>query len=305
MKTAIVDLGTNTCTLVIAEVINNNLISHYKKSLPVTLGSKENYENNYITQRGVNNIIKVLSEHQRVALDHNIKILNIFATSAVREANNSKDILLKISQNDNFKVTIISGKQEAEITTLAILNAIEGTNTAILTMDIGGGSNEFVIIKDGKTIWSQSFKTGMARILRLFPFEDTIDQKNIRDIIQYYQQQHKVLWEMIAKYNPTTLVGSSGAFDTYVDLIYYQKPISHLHRLNKIELNDYTTLHHKLTLSSSEERKNMAGMVPIRETMIVYASLLTNLVVTNSNISKIYQTGYALAEGVLFREKQQ
>ncbi|QZT36804.1 hypothetical protein K5X82_16375 [Halosquirtibacter xylanolyticus] len=300
MKTAVVDLGTNTCTLLIGEIVQNKLISHYKESIPVRLGADENYRDNCITNRGIENILSALSEHYQVALMHGIKTVNIYATAAIREANNCPDIVKAINQNKQFKLTILTGAEEANITSLAILKTIDKTIHPILSMDIGGGSNEFVLIQNGEIIWSKSFKTGMARILQRFPFEDKIGPSTIKEISDYFQEQHDELWKMIAKHQPKTLIGSSGAFDTYVDLITYKKPISHLHKLNQIELNDFSDLYSKLISSTREERKNIPGMVPIRETMIVYASLLTNLVLSNSNISKIHQTGYALAEGALF-----
>lgn len=304
MNIGIVDLGTNTCTLIIGHLDNSkNLQIIKKESLVVKLGTKEHYKNRNITDKGINKIIDVLLQHLATAKKFNISSLHIYSTAAIREAENKLEIQSKIESNPAFKMVILEGEEEALLTTNAVQLAAEGLKGPLLTMDIGGGSNEFVIIKNSEIIWSQSFKTGMARILQTFPFEDKIDNTIIDKVNNHFIEKHKELWLAIEKYQPQILIGSSGAFDTYVDLIKHHQPISHLQRRNKIEISDFHSLHNTLIESTKKERKEMKGMTPIRELMIVYASMLTNLVLKKSNINQMYQTGYALAEGALF-EKQ-
>ncbi|QZE14689.1 hypothetical protein K4L44_02120 [Halosquirtibacter laminarini] len=303
MKTAIVDLGTNTCTLVIGSIQDEKLTISFKKSIPVILGSTDHYINGKITKLGIQKILNVLHTHHLTAQKYGIEQLNIFATAAIRESKNRDCVRESITANPCFKFIILNGQKEAEITTAATIHLSKELEGPILTMDIGGGSNEFVLLCNNKIVWSKSFKTGMARILNQFPFENNITSTNQKEILDYFESNHQELWDIIRHYKPRTLLGSSGAFDTFVDLVTYKKCVSHMQRINNINFQELKLLHDKLMKSSNNDRESMEGMEPIRATMIVYASILTQIVLDKSKIKNIYQTGYALAEGALYYYK--
>jgi exopolyphosphatase/guanosine-5'-triphosphate,3'-diphosphate pyrophosphatase len=167
----------------------------------------------------------------------------------------------------------------------------------VLMLDIGGGSDEF-IIADAETIyWKRSFPLGMARLLEQFKPGDPMASKEAKCVRAYLNQELNTLWQALAHYNITTLVGSSGSFDTYRSLLTgaakEEEPSCH------IELSAFAELYRRLLHATAAERMAMKGMTPVRVDFIVLAAILTNLVIEKAGITKIIQCSYSLKEGVM------
>jgi exopolyphosphatase/guanosine-5'-triphosphate,3'-diphosphate pyrophosphatase len=105
------------------------------------------------------------------------------------------------------------------------------------------------------------------------------------------------LWQALEHYHITTLVGSSGSFDTYRALltgaVKEKEPAYH------IALSAFAKLYHQLLHATAAERMAMKGMTPVRVDFIVLAAILTNLVVEKTGITTMMQCSYSLKEGVM------
>jgi exopolyphosphatase/guanosine-5'-triphosphate,3'-diphosphate pyrophosphatase len=87
------------------------------------------------------------------------------ATSALRESNNSEEIVKKVKKKTGIKIEVIDGKREAQIiSNTTILDSV-GQKKNFLYVDVGGGSTEFSILQNGKRMASKSFKLGTVRML--------------------------------------------------------------------------------------------------------------------------------------------
>lgn len=105
------------------------------------------------------------------------------------------------------------------------------------------------------------------------------------------------LWEAVAEYKPTLLIGCSGSFDTLRELIYPDDDFS-IPSLS-MEREKMHTLHLQLLASDREERASMRGMSPIRVDYIVIGSILVNLVISELKPLEICQSSYSLKEGCM------
>jgi exopolyphosphatase/guanosine-5'-triphosphate,3'-diphosphate pyrophosphatase len=220
------------------------------------------------------------------------------ATSAVREAKNGLDFTAFIEKKYHIPIEVISGDREAELIYKGIRAGVQLKKEPVLMLDIGGGSDEF-IIADAETIyWKQSFPLGMARLLEQFKPSDPMAPKEAQQVKAYLNQELNALWQALAHYHITTLVGSSGSFDTYRSLLtgatkFEGEPSYH------IELSAFAELYHRLLHATAAERMAMKGMTPVRVDFIVLAAILTNLVIEKAGITKIIQCSYSLKEGVM------
>ncbi len=145
------------------------------------------------------------------------------ATAGVRSTANGKEFVQALERLFNLKIQIISGDEEAELIYMGVKQAVKFDDKNALILDIGGGSNEFIIANNQGLIWKHSFNLGMARLLDLFNPSDPITSEEIIKVEEYIDSNLSVLYEAVKKFNPQQLIGCSGTFDTFRSMILSQK----------------------------------------------------------------------------------
>ena len=117
---------------------------------------------------------------------HDVSKYKICATSAMREAINSNDIISDIYSNTGLQIDIISGKDEASLIADTFFANNFNFNETYLFIDIGGGSTELSIIFNGVIIASKSFKLGTIRFLN-----DLVKKKSWTDYKKWIKSNTK------------------------------------------------------------------------------------------------------------------
>jgi exopolyphosphatase/guanosine-5'-triphosphate,3'-diphosphate pyrophosphatase len=170
-KVAAIDVGSNAVRLTIAEVISPNHFKVIEKiRYPIRLGVD-------VFQYGVvgqDKIIEIMSafEDMRYQLEHNmIQDVYAVATSALRDAGNSKEIISKIFEISKIKINVITGLEEAHYLFKILAHEIPILNGKVLLIDIGGGSTEISFINDGVIEKIESYNIGTIRLLNNQPHE--------------------------------------------------------------------------------------------------------------------------------------
>jgi len=298
-KIAVIDLGTNTCNLLIAEYQDQSYEILFQGKEVVKLG-KGGIDKNMLTEDGLVRAIQAIRIQQEIISKlHNSEVV-IIATSAIREAINADWFLQQIKANTGLKLQVISGEKEADLIFKGVKLAFDKIEDHSLILDIGGGSNEFILTEANEPIWKQSFPLGMARIIEQIPPSDPITSNEIQQINDYFRSRLDLLWNQTKNIRITNLIGCSGAFDTLADLIDQTEPGTKTRIKQEIKINDFNQIYERLIKSTTAERKEMKGLESIRIEMIVPSVIFIKLIIDRLNIQKIYQTDFALREGVLF-----
>jgi len=304
MRIAIIDLGTNTFNLLIAEKADNN-------SYKILLNTKEGVKlgegginRKYITEAATQRGIDAISRHYIRMIPFKPNKIIAFATSAIRDAENGNDFVKKLKDQFDLTINIIDGDKEAELIYLGVKQTLPFTKKRFIILDIGGGSNEFIIADDDGIIWKQSFPLGMARLLDRFKPSDPITSEEIITIENYLKSELSELFENVNKYKPEIFVGASGSFDSFVLMLSSQGLLEHKNGdINHyLPLEIYHKLHYILINSTIAERNQMKGLEPVRRDMIVLATIFVNLVLQITGITSIYQSAYSLKEGAVLEE---
>jgi exopolyphosphatase/guanosine-5'-triphosphate,3'-diphosphate pyrophosphatase len=303
MKIAILDFGTNTFNLLIADNDEKNGLNYLHSSKePVKLG-QGGINNRILTPEAIERAMQAIKNHFETIKKHQAEKTYAFATSAVRDAKNSREFLNRVQREYDLYVNIIPGDREAELIYKGVRQACDFGDQKILIVDIGGGSNECIISDKTKIYWKESYDLGMARLLDKFNPEDPISENTISEIKDYLDMQLESLFTAIKKYNPTTLMGASGSFETFYALLKNRLPTKYQNNDDSPEkeiiLEDYRGLHKILLTSTIEERKNMPGMEPVRVEMIVLATIFVTFILEKWNFERMILSEYALKEGVI------
>jgi exopolyphosphatase/guanosine-5'-triphosphate,3'-diphosphate pyrophosphatase len=298
-RIAIIDLGTNTCNLLIAAYEDKNYQILYQGKEVVKLG-KNGIDKNQLTEDGLERAILAIRKHQERIRQFEVSEVVIIATSAIREATNKDWFGQQVKANTGLELQIISGEKEAQLIFDGVKLAFGEIDDQSLILDIGGGSNEFILTQNNEPIWKQSFPLGMARIIEQIPPSDPITPEEIEQINEWFSSRLEPLWEKMNNIQISQLIGCSGAFDTLADLIDQTDPGTKTRIKQEIEMDDFNRIYSTLLQSTTAQRSEMKGMESIRIEMIVPSVLFIKLIIDRLNIPKICQTDFALREGVLY-----
>jgi exopolyphosphatase/guanosine-5'-triphosphate,3'-diphosphate pyrophosphatase len=299
MAIAILDFGTNTFNLLIAERREPGFRILYSGKQPVKLG-RGGIQSNYLTPDAFERGFVAIQNHMEVIQTFEVEEIRAFATSAIRNASNGKDFVEEVWKRFGFRVRVIPGEREAELIYKGVRQAIRLTEQKGMILDIGGGSNEFIICDGQGMIWKQSFELGMARILELFNPSDPITEEEVTAIESFFSQELRPLMEVVQRENPEVLIGASGSFDTFHALIMNrtgQQPDGMHGR--ELPMKEYRKLHKLLLKSTLKERMAMPGMEPVRVEMIVPATIFVSFVLRECRIGQLFHSEFALKEGVI------
>lgn len=296
---AIIDLGTNTCNLLIASYQDKSYQILYQGKEVVKLG-KNGIDKNLLTSDGLERAITAIRKHQERIQQYEVSEILVLATSAIREATNRNWFQQELEKRTGLALHIISGKKEAELIFKGVKLAFNEIDNRSLILDIGGGSNEFILTEAGEPIWKQSFPVGMARVIERIPPSDPITPEEIKQTINWFDSRLNPLWQQLKHIQISMLIGCSGAFDTIADLIDQTDAGTKTRIRQEIIIDDFNRIYEQLIGSTTSERMTMKGMESIRVEMIVPAVIFIRLILEKLTIPKIYQTDFALREGVLY-----
>jgi exopolyphosphatase/guanosine-5'-triphosphate,3'-diphosphate pyrophosphatase len=302
MRIAVIDMGTNTFNVLVAETIENNTYTIlFKDKVGVKLG-KGGINKKTITPEAFERGINAINQHLESIQKYNVDSIITTATSGVRSTENGKAFVQTIEEKFKIKVQIISGDEEAELIYRGVKQVVQFNNYNSIILDIGGGSNEFIIANNLGILWKHSFKLGMARLLDKFNPSDPITSQEIEHIEKYIDSELEILYNALKEYRPIDLIGCSGTFDSFRSMILAKNRDipEEIKESNSypIDLNDYDILHNDLLKSTSEERINMKGLELVRVEMIVLASIFTNFIINKLNIKTLTQSAFAIKEGM-------
>jgi exopolyphosphatase/guanosine-5'-triphosphate,3'-diphosphate pyrophosphatase len=298
---AVMDLGTNTFHLLIARGDAENPEELYHTTVPVRLG--EGGINNGIIQpaaykRGVDAMIQFHKRIEEFRAEH----VSAIATSALRSAANGKDFIDEVKAKTGIEIETITGDIEAKYIYEGVKSGDCLSKQNSLILDIGGGSVEFILGNENEIIWKQSFEIGAARMLDKFHKIDPISEASISEINNYLEQTLPSFFEAVKGIEIANIIGSSGAFETFAEVIELQKGNEFELKKNrkyKFNAQEFINITDWLIASSHQDRESTKGIIPIRVDMIVSASLITRFVMKKLGISDVVMSTYSLKEGVL------
>jgi exopolyphosphatase / guanosine-5'-triphosphate,3'-diphosphate pyrophosphatase len=304
MRIAIIDLGTNTFNLLIAEVSANQSYNILLETKNAAKLGKGGINNKTILPDAMDRGIDALHQHLRTIADYNVEKVVCIATAAIRSAKNGNDFVQLVKNQTGLDINVIDGQKEAQLIFDGIKQVVPLGDEKAMVLDIGGGSNEFIIANKEGVFWKHSFDLGVARLLDRFAPKDPIAEKEIFDIEAYFKAELQLLFDALKHHKVSTLIGSSGSFDTIAAMIAAQyHPHLDMSKVTnyQIGLPQFEALHHKFIASTIKERSHMPCMDPARIEMIVLASLFINFVIRKCGIKDVWQTSFALKEGAIYQ----
>ena len=278
---ASIDIGTNSCRLLIAEVQKDNEIINFKKEIYqdleiVKLGEDVN-KNKFLKEKAIERTLKCLKKYREIIDKYSIEEKNIicFATSATRDANNRDYFIKKVYDETKIKINCISGEEEAYINFKGVISSFDKNfKENILVFDIGGGSTEFTLGNIDGIKKKISLNIGSVRITEKFFLDNVIYnycEENRIKAKEWIKENLKELEDF--KKEDFTLIGVAGTTTTQVSVrekmeIYDSEKI-HLSSLTSKEINDNLDLFIK-----NINKQEIKGLDPKRKDVIIGGTII-------------------------------
>lgn len=246
MKFAAIDIGSNAARLQISSVLENDGVISFKRIEYVRFALRLGHDvfgDGSISPESEVRIFKLLHAYKLLMDLHEVKDYAICATSAMREASNSTEIITRIHKILDMKIHLIDGSREAELINDVVVQSLHPKKN-YLHIDVGGGSTELNIYRHREKLASKSFKIGSVRLLE--GTEKEGDWEKMRNWIS--QQKDLISGEIeaigtggnIAKLFNLSKPGSeekSMTFDALFEMAAYVGSFSFEDRVNKLRLN--------------------------------------------------------------------
>ena len=301
MRVAVIDLGTNTFNLLVAERGEKGLRILHSAELPVFLG-KGGIEKGMIAPDAFERGMQALRDHLSTVRRFNVDRIAAFGTSALRNARNAGDFLRRAKQELDLDISVIPGDEEAALILEGVRQAVTFGPQPMLVMDIGGGSIEFILATDKALMWKRSFELGVTRLRERFAPDDPLPLDQEFRIANYLDSQLEPLWSVIDVHRPLALVGSSGSFDSLAAIVAAERGVPLPAEATTAELSalEFAELKDRVMSMTREDRSRIAGLPGHRVDTIALAMIAIERVLSH-DIDRIIWSRYALKEGAARR----
>ncbi|MEO0404281.1 MAG: phosphatase [Bacteroidota bacterium] len=298
MRTAILDCGTNTFNLLIADVLLSRWETIKLIKFPVKL-QEGGFQDGNIRPAPFNRGLDALEQIKVIIQEQQVETIHATATSAIRSATNGPEFIAIAKEKYQIPLEIISGKREAELIAKGVLSTL-APEGEYLIMDIGGGSTEFIVYRDGHVAWSQSYQLGVSRLFERIKPEDPMSIANEKELMAILDEELVELRELLKAKPMDNLVGSSGSFDSIVKMIDERWGLLDANQDNQhILTSHFEVLYDELRKSSKLQRLSYPGLSPMRADFMVISMILIKYMVHHLGLNILHQSSRALKEGVL------
>ncbi|WP_347049513.1 Ppx/GppA phosphatase family protein [Flavobacterium olei] len=283
-KFAAIDIGSNAMRLLISNVVEQDgKEPQFNKSslvrVPIRLG-QDAFTVGEISPENIDRMVDAMKAFNLLMKVHKVERYMAFATSAMREAYNAKEVVALIKKKADIKIEIIDGKKEAAIIASTDLHHLIKSDETYLFVDVGGGSTEFTLFSDGKLINSRSFKAGTVRLLN----------NMVHDVV--WDEIEKWIKTNTADYHEVTLIGSGGNINKLFKMSGKQqeKPLSYIY------VNSQYAFLNSLTY---EQRIAELGLNSDRADVIIHATRIYLNAMKWSGARQIYVPKIGLSDGIV------
>ena len=299
-KFASIDIGSNTVRLLILE-FDGNFRTLVSRRAITRLGEGMDTHGKLMEPR-MSATLAALSRFRQDCIDHGNPPLHAVATSAVREASNGQEFVRLAREKTGIEIEIIPWEEEACLTLAGVFWKIPHENRKILTLDIGGGSTEFILSEGEKIAGFCSSSLGVVRLTEKFIHQHPINPAEYERLTAHVKTELQAIKAKLSAFMPQVLIGTAGTVTTLAALkenIYPYDP----HKIHGALLSrqDIENLAHDLKGRSLNERLKLKPLEQGREDLIIAGTAIVLETMQTFQCDPLLVSEYSLREGILLK----
>lgn len=283
---AAIDIGSNAVRLLIKQVEEDtegktNFRKEMLLRVPLRLGF-DVFAMGKISEEKEKNLMRLMKIFRHMMKIYDVEAFRACATSAMRDAQNGKDIIKRIKKKTGIEIEIIDGQEEAKTIYNNHNEYMEDRNGNYMYVDVGGGSTEINLLSQGTLVCSRSYNIGTVRILN----QAVTDAE--------WERLKNDMQELAASYEKTNIIGSGGNINKLYKLADKKDK-----RKQRITIDTLKKLHEELKALSVEERMEKYQLKPDRADVIVPAGDIFLNIAEWIHATHIYVPVIGLADGII------
>lgn len=283
MKFAAIDIGSNAVRLLFTQVFENRGETFFKKDslfrVPIRLGD-DSFVKRKISDEKADSLIKTMIAFKYLIEAYTPVDYMAIATAAMREADNSHEIVNAIKKESGLNLDVIDGQREAEIIYSNHIAEQLDNKGNYLYIDVGGGSTELTLISGSVIVDSYSFKLGTVRLL-----EEQVPKKE-------WGKMKNWIKESTADYPGIKGIGTGGNINKILKMS-MKEDGEFLSYKNIKKVSDL------VNSFSYEDRISKLNLRPDRADVIVPATKIFLKTIKWANINELYVPSIGLADGII------
>jgi len=291
--TAVIDIGSNSARMAVFKKTSRfgfYLLREEKSRVRISEGAYEH--NGELQDFAIKRALKALKEFLLIAKSLKTRKILCVATSAVRDAPNKNEFIKLVKKELGINIKVIDGDKEAFFGGVAAANLLYEKNG--VTIDIGGGSTEFALIKNKKIENTISLKLGTVRLKELF-----FDKGDIEGARKYIKNELKKLGDI---FNHKNIFGIGGSIRALSKVIMRKNeyPLDILHGFT-YKFEDEKDFFESILVMSNEELLSI-GIKPERLDVIREGTLIFLEAIKHLKGKKVITSGVGVREGVFLTD---
>jgi exopolyphosphatase/guanosine-5'-triphosphate,3'-diphosphate pyrophosphatase len=300
LKFAAIDIGSNSIKLVVVDAAASDSFAVLVREREMVRLGHETLLKGYIGRAAILRATECIKRFRSIAEARGAELIVAIATASVREANNAANFIRAIDQKAGVHVEVLSGIEEARLIGLAASQGCSKKGIATLNIDIGGGSTEISIFRDGQPLSLTSMKLGAVGLTERFLRSDPPRSEQLNDLRAEIQDaldrparelsEHK--WEAVTGTSGTILaIGAALRRGSGAEAA---QPVEAI-----IELKELTQFNAALSVMNIAQRREAAGLMARRAEIIVAGGQILEGTMRALGIKSLRTCDWALREGVI------
>ena len=302
LRLGVVDCGTNTFTLRIVECGADDdwhPVFHQRRFVRLGLDS---FRSGRISPQRFRRGLDVLKSFRETAGNFNVDHYRAFGCSAIRDASNG-GAFVRDALEAGWDIEVLEGAAEAHWIHLGVADSMSTHalgDTPLLTVDIGGGSVEFIHWTASEVLGRWSLDLGVARLTDWIKPNDPLLRSDIASVHRIADAVLDPIVKAVAQHPPAIMVGTSGAFNTLMALQQPDAAWQNPRVADAFDTGQLRAMCAALAMKSKEEIQEIKGMHPDRVPyMAVACALIEHLSDRFSSVEQVFRSRHTLAEGVI------
>lgn len=291
MKWASIDIGTNSCRLLVLEGVTIADLKVVEQRISATRIGEGLASSGLLGVDGMERTIEALRSFVAVANQYSADRMFVMATAAVRLASNQKEFLAMVKQKLGLEVEVLSGEREAYLSYLGVSLGLQNTTEEPLVLDLGGGSTEFIWRKHKESVELVSIPIGAVVATELSMGDEEI-AKELATILATLKDKSIDCFIGVGG-TATTLA----AIDMQMEQYDWRKVHGH-----KLTYERILEIFNYLEQLDIEQRKKVKGLQPNRADIILAGVTVIIVIMRFLGIKELFISDKDLLHGKVFDE---